>query len=330
VEPFVFSTRQAFRRQKTLPRSKRASFVVTSLFLAVALLGLDTTGVLGGDIYKWRDEKGQLHFTDSEYNIPPEYREEATKKTYEDEPSSTYEPSSNQSNSATSSKKANTPTDGEVIDIPFIDKEGSADRIIINMVFNNRVTAPILVDTGSPGLVLSAKLASQLGIINEDSNNLVVTIGGIGGKEVAIRTIIDKVRIGAITEEFIPAHIIFETPKAYQGLVGMDILANYTVTIDSANKRLIAKRNPENAEMPAGHGQSWWQRNFREFNFYSNFWESQLTAVNKLNGPYSGLPSGKRNDYKEFIEAQSKEAKDLLMKLDRYASWRGVPRHWRR
>ena len=71
--------------------------------------------------------------------------------------------------------------------------EGSADRIIINMVFNNRVTAPILVDTGSPGLVLSAKLASQLGIINEDSNNLVVTIGGIGGKEVAIRTIIDKV-----------------------------------------------------------------------------------------------------------------------------------------
>lgn len=198
------------------------------------------------------------------------------------------------------------------------------------MVFNGRVTAPIMVDTGSPGLVISADLANQLGLFHEDSSNLLVIIGGVGGREVAIRTIVDKVQICSITEECIPAHIISDMADAYQGLVGMDILANYTVTIDSAQKRLIARKNPDSDQLPAGHGQSWWQRNFQEFNRYDEFWEGQLKAIDDRDGPYTRLPTSRNKAIKAFIEYQCQESKKLLTKLDRYASWKGVPRHWRR
>jgi hypothetical protein len=198
------------------------------------------------------------------------------------------------------------------------------------MVFNGRVTVPILVDTGSPGLVISAGLADQLGLFNKDGNNLLVTIGGIGGSEPAIRTIIDKVQIGSITEEFIPAHIVREMSDAYQGLVGMDILAKYSVTIDSARHRLVARRNPESSKLPAGRNRHWWETNFREFGFYHEFWEGQLKTINNSGGPYARLSSSRRDEIKRFIEHQYQESKDLFSRLDRYARWNSVPRHWRR
>jgi hypothetical protein len=117
---------------------------------------------------------------------------------------------------------------------------------------------------------------------------------------------------------------------AYQGLVGMDILSKYAITIDSPRQRLVAKRNPESDQLPAGRNRHWWETNFREFSYYSDFWESQLKAVNDSVGPYSRLSTSRREEIKKFIEYQRRESKDLLTKLDRYARWNSVPRHWRR
>ncbi|OHB24882.1 MAG: hypothetical protein A2X84_00300 [Desulfuromonadaceae bacterium GWC2_58_13] len=326
----VYRMHQALRTQMTMCRGKKTACIGTSLLLILTLLSLDPAAVSAGTIFKWRDQTGQLNFTDSELNIPPEYRDKASKKTVTEMPRANFVP-------APTATKSNIPTqstaaqkDGATIDIPFTAREGTADRVIIDIVFNGRVTAPIMVDTGSPGLVISAELASQLGLFREDSSNLLVTIGGIGGSEVAIRTIVDKVQIGSITEEYVPAHIVEEMADAYQGLVGMDILADYTVTIDSANKRLTARKNPASDQLPAGHGQDWWQRSFREFNYYKEFWENQLKTIDDGGGPYTRLPSSRTTKIKAFIEYQRMEADKLLRKLDRYASWKGVPRHWRR
>ena len=326
----VYRMYQALRTQLTMRRCKKTACIATSLLLALTLLGLDPAVVSAGTIYKWRDQAGQLHFTDSELNIPPEYRDDASKKTVTETPRASFVPAPTPTKSSLRPQNTDAQKDGATIDIPFTAREGSADRVIIDIVFNGRVTAPIMVDTGSPGLVISAELASQLGLFREDSSNLLVTIGGIGGREVAIRTIVDKVQIGSITEQCIPAHIVSDMADAYQGLVGMDILANYTVTIDSAHKRLTARKNPDSDQLPAGHGQDWWQRSFREFNYYKEFWEDQLKAVDERDGPYTRLPTSKSKRIKAFIEYQRVEADKLLSKLDRYASWKGVPRHWRR
>ncbi len=47
--------------------------------------------------------------------------------------------------------------------IPFIAYEGTARRIIISVTFNDSVTAPMVLDTGATGMLISSKLAKNLG-----------------------------------------------------------------------------------------------------------------------------------------------------------------------
>jgi len=216
-----------------------------------------------------------------------------------------YESAPNISDSSTSAKgnsetprvdvTSNSPQKDD-ISIPFVSTEGTANRVIINVTFNGRVTAPILVDTGSPGLMISASLADQLGLFSKDSSSLMVLVSGIGGTQKALRTIVDKITIGSIQEKFIPTHIVADMSDAYEGLIGMDILSNYTLTIDSSKNRLIANLNPSAKDLPGGRNRSWWENTFREFGAYRDLLDTHadLAAHNKY--PYSNwLMAGVRS-----------------------------------
>lgn len=50
-------------------------------------------------------------------------------------------------------------------EVPFEAYEGSAQRVIVSITFNDSVTVPMLIDTGAPGLLILPKLAKQLGVI---------------------------------------------------------------------------------------------------------------------------------------------------------------------
>jgi clan AA aspartic protease (TIGR02281 family) len=280
------------------------------------------------DIYRWRDAQGKWHFSDSPQNVPAQLREKAR----EDQAISgnlnimsasptfqTEDPQKTQDEETTSE---------ESISIPFTAKEGLADRVIIDITFNNSITAPILVDTGSPGLVLSSDLASALGLIDPDGKNMLVLISGIGGSKVAARAIVDKLSIGTITEKFVPAHIIPQQSTAYKGLIGMDILSQYSLTIDSAARRLIAHKRPPAENRPGGRSRSWWQKNFRELAYYMAFWREQAVLIDQHNSPYSRLTSS-YEQVKSFIQTQQDESRKLHDQLERYARSHSVPRHWR-
>lgn len=286
-----------------------------------------------GKIYRWVDENGQLHFSDSPQNVPAEQRQEASK--YKPDTSGLTIINSNSAsinNSSTNEKTAGNddPLNRDSIAIPYRAKEGYANRVIVDITFNNSVTVPILVDTGSPGLVISAEVANRLGLFASDGSRLMVLISGIGGAQTAARTIIDKISLGNISEEFIPAHIVSQMADAYQGLIGMDILSKYTLTIDPANKQLIANAIKNVQDRPGGRDKSWWLANFREFNYYSQFWEQQAELINASNSPYSRLASSEQQKLKEFILQQKSEAQELYNRLDRFARWKSVPKHWRR
>ncbi|MEA3361689.1 MAG: aspartyl protease family protein [Thermodesulfobacteriota bacterium] len=307
------------------------------LFIVMTSFCLQTSQVSAGKIYTWRDNQGNLHYSDSPHNAPDEFRE--TTKEYKSAASSiTFTPGQEKTADDTggnngvniAEKSANDKSGSESISIPYRAKEGSANRIIIDITFNGSVTAPILVDTGSPGLVVSAELANQLGLFDVDGSKLMVIISGIGGTQTAVRTIIDNLSIGAITEGFVPAHIVSDMSGAYQGLIGMDILSGYTLTIDPTNKRLIANLVPTAQDQPAGRGRSWWQTTFREFSYYNNFWEQQSVMIGKSDSPYSRLASSESKRVKDFIIDQKKEAQNLYHRLERFARSKAVPRHWRR
>ncbi|PLY03961.1 MAG: hypothetical protein C0622_03715 [Desulfuromonas sp.] len=306
---------------------RKKPFIVLVLFLT-----LFTSLLIGSscaEIYRWRDDQGRIHFSDSLHDVPQHLRE----KTRDN--GTTYE-TANVFSSGDQGGQVGARSDGntlagneETISIPFTDKEGLADRVIIDITFNGTVTAPIMVDTGSPGLVLSASLAAQLGLIDYDGDNMLVLIGGIGGTQVAARAIVDEIKIDSIRERFIPAHIISDSSAAYQGLIGMDILSQYSLTINASERRLIAIKLPPSPNRPGGRNQSWWQRNFRELVYYTNFWDKQAELVSNIDGPYTVATSSSER-IKEFILTQQRVTHRLYDKLENYARQNSVPRHWRK
>jgi hypothetical protein len=78
-----------------------------------------------------------------------------------------------------------TPDSGAVeprkFEVPYQASEGSARRVIVPVTFNDRVTVPMALDTGSPGMVVSFGLAARLGLFSADKGTLVVEASGIGG-----------------------------------------------------------------------------------------------------------------------------------------------------
>jgi len=300
------------------------------LSILITGLSLSLSAIATGKIYRWVDENGRVHFSDSPRNIPDEKRAES--KEYKLNSSSltiTSEArSSAPSNKTTSAAKS--PTPEGTISIPYTAKEGSANRVIIDISFNGSRAVPIMVDTGSPGLVITSSLASDLGLFDQDGSQLLVLISGIGGRQIAARTIIDKLSIGGITEKFVPAHIVPDMSDAYQGLIGMDILSSYTLTIDSINKRLIAKAVPQVKDLPGGRSQAWWQTTFREFGYYSRVWKEQEELIGKTDSPYYRLATSEVERLKSFIQHQQNESQNLYKRLERYARWQSVPKHWRR
>lgn len=299
------------------------------LFLITVSLGVGPAASVNGQMYRWVDKNGQLHFSNSPQDVPDEVRNKNSEYT-PDSSSITINNSSNNSVEKMVDSGNNSLTE-KSISIPYTAKEGYANRVIIAVTFNGQVTVPMMVDTGSPGLVISNTLADHLNLFDEEGGRLMVVISGIGGREIATKTIIDKLTIGGITEKFIPTHIVSGMSSGhYQGLIGMDVLSSYTMTIDPIQQRLIANPVPGTQDLPAGRNRSWWMANFREFGFYNEFWNQQEELIGKSDSPYSRLSSSEQTRVKNFILQQRDRAKELYDKLERYARENSVPRHWRK
>ena len=65
----------------------------------------------------------------------------------------------------------------------------------------------MLLDTGSPGLLISPDLAGRLDLINESDTELLITASGIGGSVPASLTVVDSVSVGGARSEFLPATV---------------------------------------------------------------------------------------------------------------------------
>lgn len=208
--------------------------------------------------------------------------------------------------------------------VPYTAFEGTARRIIIPVTFNNSVTAPMLLDTGAPGMHISEKLAEKLGILDNDEGNLLISIGGIGGTIPAIFTIVDSIRVGRAEDSFIPTTIAPSISTHFEGLIGMDFMANYSIQIDTRKRRLIFNEIPERADMPAGHDESWWKITFHRFRLMRSAWMEYRDRLIRDDDGSERLES-----MIEFADRQYNEAEYLYNRLSVYASEHSVPLEWR-
>lgn len=277
---------------------------------------------LGGEIYKWVDEEGTVHMTDYFSNVPPQYRNQFEKKTLQ--PSKESDERSGLIKSAVDENARPAAPSLKRFGVPYQAFEGTSRRIIIPVTLNESVTARLLLDTGSPGLLISPKLATQLGLLNEQDGNLQVMANGIGGSIPAILAIVDTVQVGEARAEFLPATITQIPSNEFEGLVGMDLLANYRVSIDTNNNVVYFNELPPRIDRPGGHDETWWRSNFQRFAALRAKWNEYLGKAE-----YTNLTSSETDRISGIIKQQYEVADKLYRKLERFARDNAVPVAWR-
>lgn len=298
----------------------------TTQFLFIALLlsiGMAASAYCA-ELYEWTDKDGVKHYTDSKVKIPEEYRDNY--ETLNSRKKALYKSSNNKDSSSEPENYQ-----PKIYRVPFKGFEGSSRRIIVNVTINNRVTVPFAVDTGSPGMIISAGLAQKLGLLEKKKGILLSRAGGIGGSAPAIRTIVDTVEMGGARDSFIPTTVIERMSPAFQGLIGMDFMSRYSIYIDHENNSLVLREIPPSEERPGGRGKQWWTRTFSEFNAYREAWSDlskDLAEYERNTIHNTDMTDNSFIELKELADWQEDEASRLILKLKRFARDNSVPTSW--
>jgi len=289
---------------------------------------LAMVSVADGEVIKWTDAEGNVHYSDSEAEVPAKYRDQIERKVYKfDKQKETTRKWMSPWNQGNGNGLA--PPEGyqqgeklKRFAVPYRAFEGTARRIIVDVTFNGSVTAPMLLDTGAPGVTISEALANRIGVFEGDTGKLKVRAGGLGGSVPAILTIIDKLEVGEGVSEFVPVQVTHSISRAFEGLVGMDFMANFQLSIDNRRHLLLFQEMPESDNRPGGHDEHWWRALFYDFARMRTGWGKYMEHLKSANS--------RGSDKLKFAESQYNEADKLLRKLDSYAAKNRVPMNWRR
>ncbi len=207
--------------------------------------------------------------------------------------------------------------------IPYKAFEGNTRRIIIPVTINGRYSALMALDTGAADVIIFERLAKRMGILDKDEGNVLWQAAGIGGTTPAILTILDSVSVKDAIEEMVPVIITKDLSNEFDGLLGMDFMAHYSIFIDNQKKVLIFEENKESLKLPGGHDEHWWRTNFQRFSSLRRTWADYLDYLNNIKGDKN------LTRLKEFAYKQLTESERLFYKLNSYASDVGVPMQWR-
>ncbi|MGC3999539.1 MAG: retropepsin-like aspartic protease [Anaeromyxobacter sp.] len=213
--------------------------------------------------------------------------------------------------------------------VPYKAFEGQSRRIIIPVKLNGRVTADLALDTGAPETVIFAPLAERLGVFEKGTNRLMTVVGGLGGQAPAVLVVLDSLSVDQARTEFVPATVTASMTDAFEGLVGMDFLAGYSVQIDTQKHQLVLTELPPSRDRPAGHDEAWWRHAFTEFEGQLAYWQQARIIIQKRISS-SNVSGDGSAEVLGFVERQQREAEQLVGRLERYASYNAVPREWRR
>lgn len=212
------------------------------------------------------------------------------------------------------------------IEVSYTAFEGSSRRVIIPVVLNGSITAKMALDTGSPGMLIFDRLANRLGLSEKDDGKLLTYSAGIGGEAPSVLTIVDSVQVGRAEDNFIPTYIVASLSDSFDGLIGMDFMANYSIRIDAAKHVVVFEELPDRQSKPGGHDEQWWRSNFRNFAVTRSQWKQFRESLNKIT---MERDPKKLDGIKLFADRQYREADRLFTKLNSYAVTNSVPMHWR-
>ncbi|MBI4773040.1 MAG: aspartyl protease family protein [Deltaproteobacteria bacterium] len=180
-----------------------------------------------GEVYKYLDDEGQIHFTDDLTTIPEKYWDEVqTLKVSRKEPA--------ERTPASAPELPGPPS--TAVDI---DEFGHVYLQVEARYRSRSETFRFMLDTGSSMSSLTAHAADMLGVIYAEGETSTVVADGrvVSNGWVTL----DKMQVGPFVLENKPVLIHGSDPRQelpYEGLLGQDLLSKVEYRLDRENKQI--------------------------------------------------------------------------------------------
>ncbi len=269
-------------------------------------------GVVQAKMYKWKDDAGKVHYTDSLSKIPPKYRKGNNPgfKTMKSAPGNTSLGGGVSSGGATGFSLS-IPANG--VEVPLIPM-GSGNHAV-EVVFNNSTKLLLMLDTGASMVVLHPSVANQVGIRNLDQQPKIV-VSTAGGKELNSIGVVNSVKVGSAVVPDV--EVTFNSHMEPDGgLLGMTFLNDFRFEIDRQQNLLILRPlRPGNDKAYGDRPVKWWTEKYTQY--------------------FSGLNQAAYMKSKTQVRAAKVEHQkmalyyqDLIDRLDRRANSANLPAQYR-
>lgn len=263
-----------------------------------------------GDMYKYVDEKGTVHFTDDISKIPEKYQPDAELRKTPQEISA---PERKATPSASPVPKASEP---EGVEVNLLRRH---ELLLAEVLLNSRVRQYFIVDTGASFTLINWQTAKDLDLIVNESTPF-IPIFTASQLILTPLVTLKSIRVGNAEVENVDV-LIHNLPTNSAGLLGNSFLNKFRVTLDSINGKmtLLSMQGVASPDRPGGYGRDYWVGQFR-------FYNRNLAELKSLKAKYEN--QGKRSELNQVNNA-IRYFETQLSELERKASFAGVPRNWR-
>lgn len=195
-------------------------FVVPAVALALVLSAIPSHA---GDLFRWVDERGVVHFSDNLHNIPENYRAKATRMNVPETPRRQESANPSESNKAT---------------VPIVRK---GEVVIVRATVNKKAQVNFVVDTGASYTIISRASAQELNI-DLEKNLPTLPFQTANGTILAPLISLDSIEVGGMRIENLTAAVHDIVPGGGEGLLGLNFLNNFRMDIDMKGGVLVLEK----------------------------------------------------------------------------------------
>ena len=113
-------------------------------------------------------------------------------------------------------------------------------QMLVPVLLNGSNNSSLLFDTGAGITVLSRDLAQNLGLKMEPGKS--IRLRTVAANVRAQMAILDSITVGEFTKTDFPVAVVdldVGQNKSFEGILGMDFLANYAIRIDNETRRIL-------------------------------------------------------------------------------------------
>lgn len=281
-------------------------FLILFLFLLVPCYG---------EMYKWVDEKGTVHFTDDPSKIPERYRPDAETR----KPSKDFKEIKEPSSQVVKEKPAPPVAKSPELEGKEVALYRRHELLLTEVILNDRVKRYFVVDSGASFTLINRATAKELGLII-DENTPFLPVATVSSIIFAPLVTLRSLKVGNVEAENVDA-LVYTMPSDKEGLLGNTFLNRFKVVLDSVNAKmtLFSMQGTPSPDRPGGYSQDYWVGQFR-------FYHRVIAELKNLKKRYEAR--GTSSELNQ-INSAIRYFENQLSEFERKASFAGVPRNWR-